>query len=264
MFRDVVSHIEPASVYHARRELSTSMLKDWIASPELYHRRHVLGIKKKPTDAMDFGTAVHEDQLLGIWEQSYVVIPPEVLASNGARRGAKWEAFRESHAGQVLLKEQDVTEIATIRESIAANPDARFLLESEGLSEVSLVGTADLPGDGSTGYRGRIDRVGRAIVDLKTTGDMSPRAMRYKPIDSGWDIAAWAYRGMWEALTGDRLPVYFIVVETCEPYRVEVYSPKDQTLAAAADRWLHAVVQIQDAAATGFWHRDGYPSAILF
>jgi hypothetical protein len=270
MFRDVVSHIETHEQYHARRELSTSMVKDWIHSPEMYHRRNVLGIKKKATDPMDFGNAVHEDQLLSIWEQTYIVIPKEVLATNGARRGNAWDAFKAANEGKVLLKEQDVADLVAIRESIAANPDARYLLESEGLSEVSLVGWADLPGEEGAGthYRGRLDRVMQAgerrIVDLKTTGDMSPRAMRYKPLDSCWDISGMAYSKMWEAMTGELLPVDFIVVETCEPYRVEVYSPSKATLAMALDRWLEAVIGIQSAVANGYWHRDGYPARIMF
>lgn len=272
LFSNVESFVESAEVYHRRKELSTSLVKAWINSPEEYYRRAVLGVPYKATDAMEFGTMVHEDQLVGVWERSWVLIPKEVLSSNGARRGKAWEAFRDANAGKVLVKEEQVKQAEQIREAIAANKTARWLLESkaEAISEISLVGSVDLsaglyPEEESLGYRGRLDLLfpGR-IVDLKTCSDLSPKVMQYRPFDHGWDLAAFSYSGLVEGLTGTAPPVDFIVVETSEPFRVEVYSPSQRTLDAAGARWWDAVVAIRKAIQTDWFHRPDYPDRIIF
>lgn len=272
MFKNVTVEIEQAEKYHARQELSTSKVKDWADGPEVFHWYHVRGEKKKATDAMDFGTAVHEDQLLPIWQRRYTIIPPSALTSNGARRGTAWERFKAEHQGEVLLKEDAAKAIEDIRASLAAHPGIAEVLghiNGESLTEVSLIGELQVVGfDAAVPYRGRVDVLllgqNARIIDFKTTSDMSPRAMQYKPYDAGWDLQAAAYQGLVYALRGEVLPVDFVVMESTAPFRAEIYTPRQATIGDAFDRLIGYVADIQRAYASGDWHRTGWPGRIQF
>jgi len=261
-------HLESHDYYHGRREISASMVKSLLNSPEEFEWLHVLGNRKEASSAMDFGTAIHEDQLMGIWERSWVEIPREVLDSTGARRGNAWKAFQRENEGRVLLKGDQLGKMKIIAERMACNPIAAKLLErkAEGLSEISI--TADAPlSDGSTQkVRGRLDLLlPDCIVDLKTIASLDDRTREYRPFDHNWHVQAVMYQLLVNAVRGgDLLPVYFIAVETSVPYRVEVLVPRADTLAAAAMLLQDAIEEIVERMKSGNWHRENWPEPFHF
>lgn len=254
--------------YHRREEISCSMVKNYLKSPEDFEWYHIKGHRKEPTSAMNLGTAVHDDQLLAVWEQSWVEIPKEALTSNGARRGGAWDQFKAENAGKVLLKSEQLEKIKMIRDQIAANPKAVELLSDRenALTELSI--TADCPlSDGTTQkVRGRIDWLSPGyILDFKTISDFDRRTIEYRPRDHYWGEQAVMYQLLVNAVRGgDLLPVYFVVCETAAPYRVEVFSPRHDTLMQASVRLQESIEAIVERTRNGNWHRAGWPEVLEF
>jgi hypothetical protein len=267
MFTNGQVHLsEHIDSYHSRPEISASMVKSLLEAPELFHWEHILKRRRESTSSMDFGTAVHEDQLLAVWEQSWIEIPKEVLTSNGARRGAAWEAFKAEHKNKILLKAEQVEKLKYIREAIAGNPIAVDLLADDtALNEVSITADAPFRGGGVQPVRGRIDRLGKKIVDFKTISGLDDRIIQYRPQDHRWDVQAVMYQLLVQAIRGGELcDVHFIVVETTVPYRCEVFTPSHSSLAAAAILLQDAIEEIVERTKTGNWHREGWPEPHVF
>lgn len=279
-FENAQVHSESHDEYHARDSKSASKVKDYINSPRGYFRNHVLKRGKKVTSAMELGTAVHEELLLEAWQRSYVVIPQEVLTSNNARRGNAWDAFKKANQGRVLLKADEVQDIEMMLFAVSSHPLASQLLDPEGLklTEISITAEANTIVNTELGIlpqkvevRSRIDFLSNRLADIKTTGDLSPNAMRYRPRDGGWAIQAQFYRNMVHALRGEWYEFDFIVVENKEPFRVEVWTPTEDALAKAQkdiDAALQGIAQSEsDFAVYGdpnIWQRAGFDQRTFF
>jgi hypothetical protein len=267
-FTNGQAHIgEPIDQYHSRAEISASMVKLLLKSPEDFHWAHILKRPVKVSDSMDFGTAIHEDQLLAVWEQSWIEIPREALSSAGRRQGGAWEAFKREHSSKILLKSDQVEKLKYIRESIENNPLAVELLTARGESINEITITADAPlSDGTTQpVRGRIDKLSDCVIDFKSLSDLGDRTVQYRPFDHRWDVQAVMYQLLVQAIRGGSLPdVYFIGVETTVPYRCEVIHPSQQTLAAAALVLQDAIEEIVQRTKSGSWHRNGWPEPLEF
>ena len=256
---------ESSEAYHRRHEISASMVKTLLESPEEFYWTHVQKRPTKSSQAMDFGTVVHEEHLLAIWEQSWVQIPREALSSNGARRGSAWEAFKRENEGKILLKEDQTDKLKWIREALENNPLARELLEKESINEITITADAPLSNGTVQPMRGRIDKLHSAIVDLKTLSDLDDRTVRYRPLDHKWDIQGVNYQLLVQSIRGGSLPdVYFIGVETSVPFRCEVICPTQQTLASAAILLQDAIEEIVERTKSGNWHRNGWPEPFSF
>lgn len=267
-FQNGQVHLESHEYYHGRREISASMIKSLLNSPEEFEWLHVLGNRKEASSAMDFGTAIHEEQLMGLWEQSWVEIPESVLDSRGHKRGAAWKAFERENEGKVLLKPDQIGKMKIIAERMRQNPVAAELLKrkAEGLSEISI--TADAPLEDGTlqKVRGRLDLLlPDCIVDLKTISSLDDRTRQYRPFDHNWHVQAVMYQLLVNAVRGgELLPVYFIAVETSIPYRVEVLRPMPDTLAGAAMLLQDAIEEIVERTRSGNWHRENWPEPFHF
>jgi hypothetical protein len=262
MFEQGQFVFESASAYHSRKEISASAIKTFLRSPEHYYREQIQGIRRASTSSMDLGTTVHDECLLPAWERSYVVIPPEVLSSNGARRGTAWKEFQEANSDKVLIKEQDAAKLIAIRAAMESHPVAKDLLIAAKSQLVEITITANC---GEVPVRGRLDiLLDDAIVDLKTTSDLSPREMSYRVKDHGWHLQAAMYQELVRSVREVRLPVFFVVVETVEPYRCEIYCPEQSTLWDGANAIQSAIDEIYRRAKSENWHRSGWPEAIYF
>jgi hypothetical protein len=232
---------------------------------------------------MEMGTAIHEELLLESWLHSYVEIPASVLSSSGSKAGNAWKEFKAANAGRVLLKSAEIDSLLTVMAAIGEHELASSLLEpQEGdFSEITiaaeapiLITTEDGVEESTLPVRSRLDflspKRGR-IVDLKTAGDMSDRAMRYKAVDAGWPIQAQFYRKMCHALFGQWFDVDFVVAETKEPYRVEVWTPSAETLEQANAEIENALQEISSrrreyaiARNANIWQKEQYAERNIF
>lgn len=217
--------------YHsdAPGSVSHSELDTFIDSPNRYYRRYVTReYPGKPTNAMEIGQVFHDLMLNDRMTNGYMVIPKDVLASNGAKSGNKWKDFAEENSDKILLKAEEEKFLLSMGDAVFQHPAAATLFGGEGRDEYSIRWT-----DEATGIvcRCRPDRwhLGKnVLIDLKSCADVSAEGFAKACLRFGYHRqVAWYQDGI-KALTGDLLPFVFVAVEKEPPYDCEVFE-LDQT-----------------------------------
>jgi exodeoxyribonuclease VIII len=208
--------------YFALNRVNWSTLKLLRISP--LHYRHGLTAPRRVTDGMLLGTAMHT-----------AVFEPRAFASRhpvwdgGTRRGNDWEAFKAKYSGFEIITEAQRDAALRVAEAVRSHPVASRHL-SEGAEERVITWT-----DAETGVecKGRADLVNGHLVDLKTTGDLSPRVFAGTCARLGYVDQLAFYTDGLEA-EGYKLhgPPALVCVEQKEPHDVVVYRVEEDQLEA--------------------------------
>ncbi len=246
------------ALYHSRPEWSVSqfkMLAEPNPEPELFWGRHVAKFEDwqlKITPAMQMGSAIHEAILQ---KHELRIIPADVLASNGQKRGKAWEEFAAEHQGQVWLKEEEAEPARNGIDAFWKNKKAAALL-NDGLAEHSLFWYDEMTG---LPLRCRIDffsNVGNGVaVDLKVTTSPTPYDFPWKCLDLKYHIQAATYLyGIDKAWK--RKPDYFmfITLEPEPPYRCCVHVCREEMLDLGYTRMKEALLELKERRESGNWH----------
>lgn len=95
--------------YRKSRAINQSSLKELQKSSRRFESQYVLGDgQNAETDAMVFGTLYHTMMLQPhLVDDMFVVIPEDALASNGHRRGKKYDEFLESNKDKYCITSED-------------------------------------------------------------------------------------------------------------------------------------------------------------
>jgi len=245
--------------YHAAPGLSATGMKWLLRSPKHYRQMMDHRVERA---AFDLGHAVH-GKVLGVG-MDVVVIPDEILASNGAASTKEAKAFiADARAnGLVPVKADVLTQVDAIAESVLANPKARTLLGLDGDTELSIF--ADDP-DTGVPLRGRLDRLaelssGRLVnVDLKTTTDVRRHKIMRTIEDYGYDIQSETYKHLLRLAFDDAdvAPTHLIFVETDPPHEVRVVQLAHEDWIDGGARKMRRAINIYDhCTATGLWLGD--------
>lgn len=225
--------------YDALPHLNWSRLKLIERSPA-----HYVSGYSGDSAAFRLGTAAHSATLEpGQFAADYVVY------TEGIRRGKKWDAFEMDAitAGKTVLNQKEHNEATQIANAVRSNPAASRYL-SGGAAEQALVWRL-----GDFDCKGRADYIGDAIVDLKSTGDASPRGFAYSCAKYGYfGQAAWYSDGQFKA-TGVRKPFVFVAVEKTPPYVVTVFRVPDEVLAAGREQYLTLLGRLDYCKKNNFW-----------
>lgn len=175
-----------------------------------------------PTEAMEFGSAVHT-MVLGRGDQ-YVTYPDDLKLSVDGKatttEAKRWVA-EQREAGRIVLNRARYDSMAAVAEAILAHPVAGELFtDPAGKAEVSAYHEA-VPG---LWMRSRFDLLRGSLVDLKTAADPHPEAWARQAWSLGYHIQDCAYRRAFMAVTGepDPGPMVFIVVGSKAPHLVSV------------------------------------------
>jgi len=124
----------PADKYHRRPGVSSSSLRDFISSPAVFHRRHVLKADPPPaSSSLERGTHVH--RFVEVGEEQFRaechVWPADLLTASGARstssEAKKWVASLPK--GATILNSAELESITEQCHRILENTAARDLLE---------------------------------------------------------------------------------------------------------------------------------------
>jgi hypothetical protein len=258
--RDMTAVVEalPERDYHATPGLSSTGMKWLLRSPKHYQQQITHRVERA---AFDLGHAVHA-KVLGVG-MDIIVIPDDVLASNGAVSTKEAKAFitdARAH-GLVPVKADVLAQVDTIAESVLANPKAASLLTLPGNTEISIF--KDDP-DTGVPLRGRLDRLaylndGRLMnVDLKSTTDVR----RYKLIrsieDYGYDIQSETYKHLLRlAFDKEIAPTHLIFVEVDPPHEVRVVQLAHEDWIYVGQQKMRRAIDIYaQCTATGEWPGD--------
>jgi exodeoxyribonuclease VIII len=183
------------------------------------------------TPALVLGRAVHTLVLEGeeAFNQRYIKGLDLEKKKNVDKE--TWAEFYLKHLDKEVLDMEAYQKVRDIRDAVYSHPMAKDLLK-EGVSEQTIIWR-----DPETGLLCKCrpdlspDPAKKALIDLKTTRDASPRAFTRSIIDYGYarqsriylDAVNYHGKGLKAGGSNKYDAFIFIAVETKAPYRVEIY-----------------------------------------
>ncbi|HNY81179.1 MAG TPA: PD-(D/E)XK nuclease-like domain-containing protein [Candidatus Fermentibacter daniensis] len=236
--------------YEAYPAVHYSTLKYMMQSP--LHYRYAETHPAAETPAMLLGRATHT----AVFEPDR--LPLEYVVWPHRRQGRDWDEFKAAaeSAGKTVLNGDEYQTALDIRDSVRGQSVAAAMLH-RGRPEVMLAWQNQETG---LDVKGRLDWIASladgsgAIIDLKTTADISPRIFAAHAWRLGYYHQAAMYQEGYAATSGGTvLPCYIIAVESKPPHACTVYSLPAESVAAAWDQyvgWLRAVLECR---ASGVW-----------
>jgi exodeoxyribonuclease VIII len=222
-----------------------STLKEMQKSPK--HYQHRLKNPRKDTAAMMIGRATHT----AVFEPDRFAL--EYAVFKGERRAGKvWEAFKESHATETILKIDDYKRCIAIRDAVRSHPGAASYLTS-GVAEQTITWT-----DQPTGIKckGRYDwyaRDRKTLVDLKTTRDVSAFRFAASAARLSYHAQLAFYVDGLSFHVGDALRVVIIAVESEDPFDVAVYHLDEDVLYAGREEYRDLLEKVRGCRQLGAW-----------
>ena len=251
------------------------MIVDYDSNPDKYYWRYVIKelAGKEETNAMRFGTTVDEYLSDGTLPGTHlpkdvIVIPEEVLTSNGQRRGKKWEAWKAEHDdGSHELwspKEykdwkQECHNVLQVARQIESHAEAKALLaHKKRLLQPTIL--FDEPGTGLA-CKSRPDFVipSQVHVDLKTSNSIKMRSITKSILDYGYHIQAYMAQLGWQIERDETLPFTLVVMLNKPPFSVEVVNLDQRWLDIGAEQFHYAM----DCIAAKNYRREGYGKPLL-
>lgn len=204
--------------YFARPEVNWSLLKEMRRSPLQFNfRRHN---PREDTKRLMAGRAGHT----AILEPDRFLLD-YALWTGDRRAGKEWDKFCAANGGKTILKAEDYAAALGQRDAVRAHPVAANLLRA-GRPEETVFWT-----DSETGLacKARLDWLGEALVDVKTTVDVDARRFGALAYRYGYHCQlAFYLRGL--RANGIDVPAKIIAVETAEPYEVAVFGLDEDVL----------------------------------
>lgn len=252
----------PWSEYRELPGITNSQLALLSRSPR--HFRFPPKVQESPS--LRLGTLTHAAILEPLdLLRRYVVMPDYAgdernQTGDGRRSSARtgWvreqeESFRGMHAGKEFVAEQEMTAMVGMASAVAANDAARAVLQHAGRSEVTICWT-----DRSTGLlcKGRIDRLGDTIGDLKTCVDLKKFVHSYRDFAYYRQMAY--YVDGYATLTGQVLTPWIVAVEKTPPHCTAVAPVHADDLEQGRVEYRELLRKYQECQRTREW--PGPPS----
>ena len=204
--------------YLALDRVNWTLLKEMRRSPlQFDFRRHN---PREDTKRLAGGRATHT----AILEPDRFLLD-YALWTGDRRAGKEWDKFCAAHPGRTILKADDYASALGQRDAVRAHPAASALLRV-GRPEETILWT-----DEETGLdcKARLDWLGEALVDVKTTVDVDASRFGALAYRYGYHMQiAFYLRGL--RARGMEVPAKIIAVETAEPYEVAVFALDDDAI----------------------------------
>ena len=150
-------------------------------------------------------------------------------------KAAEWNGLFEDQTGKHMVTPEEITQIATMAESVAANRNARRLLEG-GQAESSVYWKDSESG---LNFRCRPDYQNDFCSDLKSTRSADPRLFGNAIHEMGYHISAAMYADGLLQVTGEVHPFLFIAIEKTPPFLCAVYKMDEQATQLGNDLYHH-------------------------
>ncbi|WP_273767348.1 PD-(D/E)XK nuclease-like domain-containing protein [Aeromonas hydrophila] len=128
--------------YHSGPGISKSQLDDIAESPATYIWRKNAPVDEEKLKALDMGTALHCLLLEPEEFKDRFIIAPKFNRLTKLGKAEEAEFLDNcAELGKTILSFEDDRKLQLMRESVFAHPDARWLLEQDGICEGSLYWT---------------------------------------------------------------------------------------------------------------------------
>jgi len=214
----------PFDEYTKIEAVNWSTLKELRKSPK--HYRHRLQVEREDTPRLAIGRAAHT----AVFEPDRFLV--EYACYKGKiRRGKKWDAFKAANEGTTILKLDEYQRCLAIRDAVRSHPVAAKYLE-RGKAEQTIQWKHSTTG---MMCKGRVDWIGDALVDLKTTADIDTNKFSSVSARMGYHLQLAFYRDGLASITGRELPVVMIAVEANAPHDVAVYRLDEDAMYAGQE-----------------------------
>jgi hypothetical protein len=255
--------------YESDEAISQSQLKLLAESPRKYEATYITRtLSRAPTDAMEFGTLVHGLTLQpSVVASEIAMITPDVLTSNGQRRGKAWDAFVEATEGKLRVFQEDYDRALAISKKVWSHPFYEFIFDKIERVEVPIVWTDPIE---PVRCKGIPDIVaGEWVIDLKTTRSLTgflqggEQLVSKTIADFGYHLQAAFYLRGASLYYGDQKTRFaFIVVETEEPFRVYAMELKPEAITAGEVKMQRLLSEYVLRMASGDWSEEGEKSLL--
>lgn len=205
---------------------SKSQLPD-ISCPSKFYYKHIDGNKKKPTNGMNIGNAVHTLALEPkLFHDCFYVL------AEGIRQDARTEEFKaclaEANGRKIIRAKSTETmpgfdSVQGMAKSLTQSRKAMKLLEGTGMVEASIFYT-----DEETGLKMRTRpdklRQDNLPIDIKTGHSANPSLFFKAAYEKHYDVSVAMTSEAIEKLYGKPPENYiFLVIESSPPFIVEAY-----------------------------------------
>jgi exodeoxyribonuclease VIII len=244
---------ETNEAYHARTEVSASMLKKLDESPRLFEAHYVTRtIPSRQSDAMRLGSAVHAAILeYALFDEMYVVCPAEC----SDRRTKAYKEWANGVGMRQILTDDEAARIAGCQKALLNNKTAATIIDAVSIVEKSFAYEDFLT---QVPCRVRFDALaGDVIVDLKTVSDGSEAEFVRSVANYRYHLQAAHYLEGFRTLDPSRdWQFVFITLETVAPYRCRVFKLDDESLMIAANRRTELLESYKRRLADGDWSEE--------
>ena len=237
--------------YRSDPSWNQSFLKKMMISPA--HAKASIG--KPPTDAMEFGSALHAYVLepASFFDRYHVYDKLNGTTKEGKAQRADVERICATTGAKPLPKD-DFTLISAMWDAIADNSlAAGYIFGGEGQNEKPLFWNCHFTG---APCKALLDRVipGTAIVDLKKIGKTATlKAVWNQVFDFGYDFQGAFYQEGWRKLTGEVLPFILVFVEDEPPFGVRVVQLDPEMMPNALLKCIKALERALECQQSGQW-----------
>lgn len=232
--------------YHGdKSHLSSSTIKEMLRSPA-HCKAYMSGKKRKETNAMQIGTALH-----------MAVLEPHLFGSSYAiwddiRKGKLYDEFLVKNKGKTVLRGEEMDKVIGMANAVRAYSDYPIQRAIEiGHSELSIYWTDPETG---IGLKIRPDSFSEyGVLDVKKTQDARPEKFVWSCRDYGYDVQAALYMTGMEYFLGKKVPFYFIAVEEEAPHGVWVHEVSKEMYESGMTKLRKALNMYKQCKETNSW-----------
>lgn len=252
----------PHAEYLSVKALSSTGLRTYQQSPEIYRRLYVEGVVQTGVEKQfQIGTALHTAVLDGMaaFERDYACAPAGDKRLKHVKE--EWDAF--DPGGRIVLEAADYGQILAMRGRVTENAIASSLLRG-GLVERSLFWSW-----GGVACKSRPDilyALEPVLVDLKTTSASSADMFSRKVFDFGYhQQLAFYCRSLfpyYRLSSVGKFTCYIVAVEKSEPHIVRTYRLPAEALRYADRLNAQAIRRLERSMKTGDY-RDPSSGCII-
>jgi len=178
------------------------------------------------------------------------VPPPDVLASNGSRRGKAYEDWRDKAKakGIIDVNAEDAWKLEQMLNHLLENPAAKRLVDETTETQVSVFFEVN-------GHRCKVRPDGCTPTlwwDLKSTSSTWDRLYR-SVFDFGYAEQQWLYTEAAKAIGYDDFRMPFVFVQTMPPFACHVFYLPQELVNEAGLRMLRVMEEVRLRRETGVY-----------